>query len=618
MGIIAEWTCLLAALGALTITEEADRYVAVEWLMLAGLAGLAASFAVRWARTGHPIRRTGLDGPWALFLVSAAIAAWISYNYGEAWLKFARILAAAVLYYALADSDERTLRGVAAGFVLAAAGLALYWPTQHDFAAEPGKLAIITTIGQWINAHVPRLPGPSIQWNVAGGLLVLALPFAAAWAGWGWQRRQRGAAALFGVLGLVLLGGLFLTSNRSGWLAVLVAIGLVGLVGVQRRWFRQGRRMALFWGVVVALAGGLGITTLLTGTLDTLVGMVPDPTGSVQSRLQLWDQGWGLVRDYAFTGAGLETFWMVHATYGILIHTPYLAHVHNTFLEVWIEQGALGALALVWGGVAILMGAWRALHSDRLPLLGWAGLVALAMMVVHGTFGVDMYGTRTLPLAGLAVGYAWYAVRSAPVVTGSLTPATRWALVATGGVAVLMVALVFHRGLLAAWHANAGALNQTQVELAAYDPAHFDNPTLDQVRQRADLSAAGGEFAQALAWDASNLTARQRLGTIALSRGEYEPGLAHLQAAWDAGHRDDRTRLLLGDALVATGRIEEAAGLVRGLSWAKMRLLGQAWYRYWVNKDYRRAADAWATVLLLDPTNQEVVYWRAEAEKRVR
>ncbi len=139
LGIIAEWTCLLAALGALTITEEADRYVAVEWLMLAGLAGLAASFAVRWARTGHPIRRTGLDGPWALFLVSAAIAAWISYNYGEAWLKFARILAAAVLYYALADSDERTLRGVAAGFVLAAAGLALYWPTQHDFAAEPGK-----------------------------------------------------------------------------------------------------------------------------------------------------------------------------------------------------------------------------------------------------------------------------------------------------------------------------------------------------------------------------------------------------------------------------------------------------------------------------------------------
>jgi len=175
---------------------------------------------------------------------------------------------------------------------------------------------------------------------------------------------------------------------------------------------------------------------------------------------------------------------------------------------------------------------------------------------------------------------------------------------------------LFWRPVGAAWYANLGAVHQTWAELSAYNVKHFDNPTLDQIRQRVDLSAAERFFAQSLALNPGQVTARTRLAEIALARGQYERALTHTQAAWDAGHRDRVTRLLLGDALVAAGDVEAGVKVVRGLKWAEGRLDGQAWYRYWVGKDYRRAADAWRAVVKLNPKNERAAHSITAAEER--
>jgi lipopolysaccharide biosynthesis regulator YciM len=179
--------------------------------------------------------------------------------------------------------------------------------------------------------------------------------------------------------------------------------------------------------------------------------------------------------------------------------------------------------------------------------------------------------------------------------------------------ALLFVGVTWQRQLTAAWYANLGALEQSRVELSAYDPNHFDNPTLDQVRQRANLDRATALFERAAQIDPANPTARQRLATIKLSRGQYASALYEMQAAWDAGHHDAVTRKLLGDAYVANGRVKEAAQLVQGLAWADGRLAGQAWYRYEQSHDYQRAADAWAAVVLLKPGDASLVAAQAEA-----
>jgi len=54
-----------------------------------------------------------------------------------------------------------------------------------------------------------------------------------------------------------------------------------------------------------------------------------------------------------------------------------------------------------------------------------------------------------------------------------------------------------------------------------------------------------------------------------------------------------------------------------GLAWADGRLAGQAWYRYEMNHDYQRAADAWAAVVLLKPGDASLVAAQAEAARQV-
>jgi tetratricopeptide (TPR) repeat protein len=231
-----------------------------------------------------------------------------------------------------------------------------------------------------------------------------------------------------------------------------------------------------------------------------------------------------------------------------------------------------------------------------------------------------------LPVIGLVFGYAWF-LNSAPDALqdrDSKRPDRKkaWAALAVVLLGILVAALFFRRPLAGAWYANLGAVRQTRLELTRYDPVKFDQYSLDQVRQDSsragDLEPALADFAKALANDPDYRTALQRQAQIALSLGDYPAALREMQRLWQAGYRDDVTRLLYGDALIAGGQVEAAVEAVRGLTWAEPRLLGQAWYRYWLNGDYRRAADAWSAVLLLNPQAQGIDYWLEQARSKVK
>lgn len=589
-----EWLCLLSALGAFTITEQYRAYVTF------GLGLLAAAFVLRFLRTRCLVPRTRLELPILLFLFSAGLSTWIAFERGTALLQMVRILAAIVLFYAVIQSNQRVQAWIGGGFVLMAAFLAIYWPLQHDFSTGLDKVEVVGQIGRWLTTHFSALPGPSIHANVGAGTLALALPFAVVLT-WEAASRSIPLSLVAGLLVLLIAFSLFLTASRGAWIGVLGMLGLVALVLVERRWF-SGRRVWFWFGVV--LAGTLLVVGLvLSGRLERLLGTLPDPTGALQSRPRLWEQGLLLIGDYPFTGSGLMTFRMVYAVYGLLIHVPFHDHLHNTYLEIWLEQGGFGVLALILGMGVILKWAWRSLKSGGGSVWGAAGMAALAVVAIHSIFDVVFYVTRTLPLIGLVTGFAFLAV---PQPLNESQDGTKrsvaWFLPSLFVLCGLM-GLAFYRPLLSAFYTNLGALAQTRAELTVYDAEPYDDPSLDEVRRQVDLTVAELAFRQALRWNASNRTALQRLAEIALSRGEYEQALAWMQSAWQAGHRDQITRLLLGDALIANGEIQAAAKMVYGLSWAVDRLQFQAWYRYYLVGDYARAALAWETVLLLDPTN---------------
>jgi O-antigen ligase len=608
---------LLTGLALVTVSSPGQAWA------LWGVLALLASFGVRAWHTGRFMPRSGLEAPWLLFIASAAFAAWISFAHPQALLQFSRLLAAFVLFCALAEANARILR-IAGWMTLAGAGFAtVFWILTHDFGSDPGKFGIITRIGEIINGAVSSLPRLNISGNVAGGVLAMAVPVSAALVFLARREGKRPQALVAGLLTLLVLAGLLLTSSRGAMLGLAAAAGLALLAWAQVRWAPKKPGKGWFWLAAGALFTGVIIGLAATGALERVVGSVPDPTGSLQSRLQIWRQGAALIEDYVFTGAGLGTFPIVFSIYRLLIHVPFHEHMHNIFLETWFEQGVLGVIAMLWGMGVLAVWAWRALapidkeesdaHRAR-RILGWAGMAALVAMGVHGMLDVIFYLKPTMPLVGLVAAFAvqlspWKAgVEKAPV-----HAPRRWILLACSLVAIVL-AIIFARPMVAASYANLGALLQTRQELSAYNPDRFDNPSLDQLRRELNLDDALQAWQRALVFQPDNRTALQRLAQVALSRGEYAQALAYMQSAWDAGRRDQVTRLLYADALVANGSPEAGAELLAGIPWAAGRLYFQAWYRYWLAEDYPRAADAWKAVLFLEPGNAGAQHWLEAAQ----
>ena len=580
-----------------------------------------------------PVRRTPLDLPLGVFLLTAGVGVWAAYDrtgtrviFPESipvgWPALCGLVLAALAFYALAAMETKAQhRWALALWASFGAAIALWFAAANDWTANPAKWAAITRLGQAVQAWLPGVVDPGLNSNDAARIAATLLPMGLGLAAeaFGRERGRRWPWVIWGLATATIMAFvLILTTSRGAWMGVGGGLALAAAWWLAGRLSRGQRRLQVFLGLV-----GLGA---LTGI--ALVALFPplrvalQESQAVANRLGLFAEGALLVRDYPFTGVGLGEFALVHSTYALMIHVPIIPHAHSLLLDIAVAQGVLGALA----AVGLLGGAaWVGLRAlDRAmappPALA-AGLLSLTFMVIADLVDDSFYSTFGVLLLWVPAGMVIAGWRGMPA---GPRPATRsrargWRILGLAAAMGLgLLGLFWRRPVGAAWYANLGAVHQTWAELSAYDYDHFDNPTLDQIRQQVDLSTAERFFAQALALNPGQVTARTRLAEIALGRGQYDRALTHAQAAWDAGHRDRVTRLLLGDALVAAGDVAAGVKVVRGLKWAEGRLDGQAWYRYWMGKDYYRAADAWRAVAELNPQNDRVTYWIAEAEARAK
>jgi len=555
----------------------------------------------------------GLERPLMLFIVSAGVSVWLAYDRIPALISFGRILFAAGLFFLIVNLPRWLQTYSAWIFLCLIAAFSAFWALRNNYAASPDEFDWVTSIGVRLNAAFPLSVGPALHPNVAAGTMLAGLPFGLV-LGWGAYKQARtGLVILASAASALILAGLLLADSRGAWVGLGATVLLAGLAAVQRRWFADRRAQRRFWGAALALALLLAAALVWSGLLDTLVGQIPDPGGLMRTRTALWREGLGLARDYFFTGAGLAAFSLNHAAYAILTHVPYTATSHNAFLEVWIEQGILGAAVLLWGLIVTLGWAWQALSRRAVPRLAWAGLAALWAAGVHGVVEVAFYGQPTLPVIGMLLGFAALAAPDPVRRPIKPPPASRRAALLIGAAVLVGVVLVFNRQIRAGWYANLGALEQSWIELSQFDPGNFDHPALEEIRARSDLTRAQSLFQKALSIQPDNLTALQRLSLIALAQGEYPAALAWMETAWNAGWRDITTRLIYGDALAAAGQPELAASVLQGISWAASRLAGQGWARYWNQGDGARAVYAWQAALVLDPQNREAAAWLANA-----
>jgi hypothetical protein len=620
-----ELGCALLA-SAFWYSQGGTVWYGGDWPGSRAMLLLALMWGLYWHRTGFSWRFSLdavklFDVLLVLFVLSALVGTQTAYAPGPAWAKFWLVVGAWGLYYALVHQpDLAHLYGALTAGGLFGVALTVYFFLTNDWSTHPLKVPALVALGESISALLPRLSVKATNPNIVGGILALTLPFYVPLVRLPqegtslrlpvWLRRALpflwGAAA-----GIVLLG-LLLTTTRGAWFAALVGFALWGLwEGLGRR-LTNGARLRRIAGLLV-LGGVLAVMVLYAVLAYDLPG-----AGAVTGRLSLLKDALPLARDYVLTGSGLGTFQMNFSIYSLLIHVGYVPNGHNVFVDLLVEQGIVGLclyLGLVtfciWRGVRVLRYANRS--------QAWiveAGLISIVMILIHGQVEDVFYGSQWLflffvPFALVRWGAA---VVSAPEVVPQ-RPMRQWVI----GISDLLfvLAIAFWRPLLAQGYASLGAMRQARVELAHYEFGKTPGFIMDSVRQEEDLEAIIALFQRAVALDAENVTAQQRLTGIYLSRGEYGAAFQHIDALWMAGHRDPVTRLLRGDVLVALGRIDEAAEVIAGLAWAQVRMDGQAWDRYWINDDFVRAAYAWRTLALVQPEYAESILQRAqEAEEK--
>ncbi len=576
---------------------------------------LALMWSLYWLRTGFSLRPALFDVLLALFVLSAFVGTQTAYAPGPAWAKFWLVVGAWGLYYALAHQPDLDHLYVAlALWGLFGVVFTAYFFMVYDWSTHPIKVPALTALGSAISARLPTLVTLPINPNVVGGVLATVLPFyppltllpgREVFGSWP-SGLRRGLPFLWGGAAGGALLGLLVTTSRGAWLATLVGFLLWALWwGLSGR-FAGRERLAWMGGLLLTgvVLGGVALHAVLTYELPGV--------GALTQRLTLLRDSLLLARDYALTGAGLGTFEMNFSIYTLLIHVGYVPNSHNLFVDLWVEQGVVGmGLYLALAGLCIGqgVGAWERTSVAERWVLG-AGGSALFVVLLHGQVEDVFYGSRWLLL--LFLPFAWIRAVGG---RAELRPEGRLVTVAVS--LLLLAGLLFWRPLLAQGYASLGAMRQARLELARYEPGRTPGFIMDSIRQEASLEEVVALFERATALHPGNATARQRLAGIQLARGAYPAAYQEIVVAWEAGHRDVVTRMLLGDAHVAQGSVEEGVAMLRGLPWARMRLEEQAWSRYWIHEDYTRAAHAWRAVATLDPEQGAEAWRRAqEAERR--
>ncbi|MFQ5914239.1 MAG: O-antigen ligase family protein [Nitrospinota bacterium] len=287
-------------------------------------------------------------------------------------------------------------------FLVTIAGTAGVLSAYGLFETFTGKSQVL-----WIaDGTAGRVRGTFINPNHFAAYLEMAIPLSLAFLGSflmgdrpsadeaGWRsalarfRRGRGVIFVFVSLSLALsLVALVHTQSRMGIVSFLLvsATAIPCLV-------RKRRKLALTT-VVLFFLGSFVVVKVWVGIDQPLRRFLSAEYEGPRGRLQLWSDTRDLRRGFSLTGSGLGTFEMIYPKYRrIRAHLKY-DHVHNDFLELWTETGAVG-LGLVLLGVGAV--GWdtfrlRRRRQDRFVLLfSGSAMVGLGSVLLHslGDFGL--------------------------------------------------------------------------------------------------------------------------------------------------------------------------------------------------------------------------------------
>lgn len=229
-------------------------------------------------------------------------------------------------------------------------------------------------VPQGWDPHVGRLLSTWFDPNFLGGLFALLTAVSVSVAlsrPWRQSRWWWTASA-------VMVMASVLTFSRSGYVGLVMALGIVGL-------FRS--RVALFLGILAMIGAILFVPRIQ----ERVIGIrTVDETA--QLRLVSYRNALTVISDQPVLGIGYNLYKYVQVEYNFLTKTEEhsASGSDSSLLTIWVTTGTVGLIIYLWLYVAMLREAWRTWHDRGLDpswrgfgLGVFAGLVGL---MAHSQF----------------------------------------------------------------------------------------------------------------------------------------------------------------------------------------------------------------------------------------
>jgi O-antigen ligase len=483
------------------------------------------------------LQRAYLDIPLFLFMLTACIGVWNSYQQEIAWGKFWLLLAGTLLYYALAYQNMTQLRLSAGVLACLVVLISIYFIGSNDWLQNPADIEWLNDLAlAWQRVRPQALTlQATIPPNFAGGWMAVYIPFQIYHFMRSWPHRR--LQALFWLSAIVLTSlGLALTSSRAAWvfLGGALFIWLVWELGERTSRYasaKQRRYVIMIFLALLGLAGGLLI--MMSGGPVELASRLPGPNSSI-TRLEIDRNSLRLVADFPLFGAGLRTFPGLYSQYMLVIPFFMFDYAHNMYLDIVVEQGLFGLAAFLW-----IMGGsfWLLLHAPFSPHLQGARLhkaviISLLVMLTHGLVDDAFYGiagtSMIFTLPGMAAAVHDHAKRTYVKNGNHKLRATQRGPIAKGLIlGVIILGLIPTIVVPDIWKTNQAAVQMAQIDLSDFPQNEWRLDT-DPHRYAGQIPV----FKSALEHNPSNLTALHRLGIIYMAQGNYPQACRYLTKAF--------------------------------------------------------------------------------------
>ena len=340
--------------------------------------GLLLWLGLDWRRL--PGRVDGLFLLPGLFLVTQLVAAPTSICQQTTTETLLHFAVCVVVFYAAATAvrDSAAAAWVVGGLTVGTLLVVIFAMYQH-FGGLAATREYATVYGASVSPEVQsrlisnRVFGTLVYPNALAGFLVVAFAPVLAWL-WHCPLRRWLRWLAVGLSGSLMVFCLALTGSRGGFIA-FAALVVAGLVVAARR----------MWWLLAALA----VIAVVFGAAHQ-AGLIRHSLASASARGDYWRGAVAIAMDHPWLGTGPGTFGSIYPKYKTA-RTEEAQLVHNSYLQMWSDSGAAGAVVF---GLLWLVALWDGFKLARQRAGDWTCLAVIAGLtgwVVHGFIDFDLY-----------------------------------------------------------------------------------------------------------------------------------------------------------------------------------------------------------------------------------